>query len=268
MATKTFAHGQVLDQKASHETRCLVFIGYKSPINSVARAFVVGTFVHPPFVDKVPERDSKLSFSGAAAFYVVAGCFAAGFAMAVLLFPVFGLSWTDALLATGGLAIAAGATRRACVAEARVHAIGEHMAFPEPGHCVVQPRDIRQPAAKHDDVRVEDVDDHREGARHPVAVAIEASPGRRFSALRACGDLGRTHRLARRRGVVPFETRPREERLDASAAPADSARAARAGRPAAQPHPRSGRCSGLLVPWSVAYPSGASIAGFPSIGKC
>ena len=56
---------------------------------------------------------------------------------------------------------------------------------------VVEHRHVGQPAAEHDDVGIEDVDDTGECARHPRFVPREGGGGSRFAACGALDDLAR-----------------------------------------------------------------------------
>ena len=69
--------------------------------------------------------------------------------------------------------------------QARDHAIGEDVRAPELRHVIVEPIDVREAAAEHDDVRIEHVDDARERARHALLVPRERSIGERVHRRRA-----------------------------------------------------------------------------------
>ena len=55
--------------------------------------------------------------------------------------------------------------------------LGEDVAPPQLGHAPVERRHLRQPAAQHNDVRIDQVDHPGEGARQAVAVELEAFGG-------------------------------------------------------------------------------------------
>lgn len=52
----------------------------------------------------------------------------------------------------------------------RRHFVGEHPLAPELGDIDVEPGDVRQAAAEHDDPGVEDVDHRAQGPGQPVLV--------------------------------------------------------------------------------------------------
>ena len=89
-------------------------------------------------------------------------------------------------------------------------------ARPQARHVVVEPVEVGQAAAEHDDVRVEDVDHLRQRSRQPLLVARAASPRTRHRRCGARDDLGRVEDCRRRlRGRAPG--RAGEQRLDAAA---------------------------------------------------
>ena len=75
--------------------------------------------------------------------------------------------------------------------QARVHSVREHVARPARGYPFVQAPDVRHPAAEHDHIGVDDVDDARQRPRHPVLVALER--GRRLGALAPAPQQLRNH---------------------------------------------------------------------------
>ena len=59
------------------------------------------------------------------------------------------------------------------------------MSAPQARHVCVKPVDVRQAAAQHDDIRIEDVDDLRQRARQAGFVALQRGfavgiPGKRL----------------------------------------------------------------------------------------
>ena len=117
--------------------------------------------------------------------------------------------------------------RRAAAAASRVATVSEKTWRPhQPRHLVVEAAIVGQPAAEHDRVRVEHVDDTGQAARQPVGVAVERRPAlpdrRRRRRRRSPARLSLLPGMA---AVVGGQPRPRQKGLDAAAP------AAIAGRP-------------------------------------
>ena len=109
----------------------------------------------------------------------------------------------------------------------RVHAVREHEPRPEPRHVLIQPPRIRHPAAQHDDVGVQQVDDRGERARHPVLVTLQrphaaASPASARRTI-SSAEVPRWHRRGRARAPAPRGT-SRCSRGGRSSRPAPAAR--------------------------------------------
>ena len=65
--------------------------------------------------------------------------------------------------------------------QARDDMVRENVPRPEPRHALVEAIDVRQPAAEHDDVRIDEVDDAAERARHAIFVSFEGRDRQRVA---------------------------------------------------------------------------------------
>src|SRR5229473_3414945 len=115
----------------------------------------------------------------------------------------------------------------------RRNAVGKHIIAPEPGDTIVEPRDLADPAADDDDVRIEQVHDGGEGTGEPVLVADEAGLGARIARRGALGDARRIGCLASCLTMVEGQPGAGKEALDAAslAAVARRSRALGIARP-------------------------------------
>ena len=75
-------------------------------------------------------------------------------------------------------------------AEPGVDAIGEYPGAPALRNSLVEPGEVRQAAAEHDHVRIDEVDDRRQRPREPFLVAGERADGAS---------------LVKRQGEYPYE---------------------------------------------------------------
>ena len=108
----------------------------------------------------------------------------------------------------------------------RVNGAGEHPARPQCRHLRVQVRQPRQPAAQHDDIGVEQVDDVGQRARQTLRTAVQPGAAGDVAGGSRSGDGLAVQRLAGDVSVVLRQAAAAAQALDAAALPA----AAREGR--------------------------------------
>src|SRR5215831_2708990 len=98
--------------------------------------------------------------------------------------------------------------------------LGEDVASPQLRHARVDRLHLRQAAAQHDDVRVDEIDDVGQRPRQPVAIELERLRRFRIAGFRGVGDLGGAQIAARAPGELVLQRWPTEPGLDASLAAA------------------------------------------------
>jgi len=94
-----------------------------------------------------------------------------------------------------------------------------------PGYLRIEPLDLRETAAEHDHIGIENVDHHSERARETLLVARQGRRGSTFACERARRDLGGSELNAGRERVVAAQPGTGKEGLDAAVAAAVAGRA-------------------------------------------